>query len=352
MRLDGLNKLWDAESSKRSILGHMTFENGVLTLGAGTRLAKVGAALDEARFAALLAAAHGRPITASALRHVQLALEKKQDGDVTLALIHLALSGVAKLRDPKEDAHRMFLADALMRQGVQPLVIVKGLGFDAPLPDGALGKYNRDQPRVPAGNPDGGQSTSEDWSGAVSGSPSPRPRDIPVADASAKPGHEVRTDGAAETAIQVATLPAVSPSGAADNPIDEAADQSGFHNAVRDTFADDLASAGNTVIKEVPLTLQSDPPVTAVIDIIFRTPEGEVYAIDVKTGDNSQFTPNQQIVYPHVEIGGLVASDDPRISVLAFTQHVPLPPIPIVVLYTHGPGKPMLTYPMGQFMQK
>jgi hypothetical protein len=48
------------------------------------------------------------------LRHIQRALEKKRDGKVTLALVHLAVSGVAKLRDPKEDARRLFLADALM----------------------------------------------------------------------------------------------------------------------------------------------------------------------------------------------------------------------------------------------
>ena len=52
----------------------MIFEDGFLVLGAGTRLAKVGAALDEARFIALLAAAHGRPVSASSLHYMNFIL--------------------------------------------------------------------------------------------------------------------------------------------------------------------------------------------------------------------------------------------------------------------------------------
>ena len=121
---------------------------------------------------------------------------------------------------------------------------------------------------------------------------------------------------------------------------------------MRDQFAEDLSNAGNTVLKEVPLTFQSDPPVTAVVDIMLRTPVGDVYAIEVKTGEDPQFTPAQQIVYPHVEIGNMVASDDARIPSLAFTRNVVLPAIPVIVLYTQGLGSPMLTYPLWQYMRK
>ena len=49
IQLDELKRRWDAEASKLPILDVMTFEDGFLTLGAGTRLAKIGAALDEPR---------------------------------------------------------------------------------------------------------------------------------------------------------------------------------------------------------------------------------------------------------------------------------------------------------------
>lgn len=83
----------------------------------------------------MLTAAHGRPIASSSLRHVQRGLEKKRDGELVLALIHLALSGVSKPRDPKEGARRLLIADALMRQVVDPAVVAKGM---LSLADGAL----------------------------------------------------------------------------------------------------------------------------------------------------------------------------------------------------------------------
>jgi hypothetical protein len=48
----------------------MTFVDGFLVLGAGTRLAQPCAALDEARVVPLFAAAHGRPISPSAVGFV------------------------------------------------------------------------------------------------------------------------------------------------------------------------------------------------------------------------------------------------------------------------------------------
>ena len=190
-----LNKLWDVASAQAIAL-EMSFEGDFLVLGAQTRLAEVGAAPDESRLVALLAAAHGRPIASSPLNHIQRALEKKQDGDLVLALIHLALSGLSKLRDPKEDARRLFMADALMAEGVQPLVIVKGLGLGQASFDEALDKYSADQPRVSAGNPDGGQWTSGDWPATTNSPPPQRPADAQVADAPAARDHVVLSDPA------------------------------------------------------------------------------------------------------------------------------------------------------------
>ena len=104
------------------------------------------------RLGALLAAAHGRPAPASSLRHVRRAVETWRDGDKPLALTHLALSGMAKLAHPKEDARRLFIADALIEASVAPSDIIEGLGLGPTPPPEALGKYNPDQLRVPAGN--------------------------------------------------------------------------------------------------------------------------------------------------------------------------------------------------------
>jgi hypothetical protein len=202
MHVEELNTRWEAAAPRR-IAAEMTFDGEFLILGAQTCLAKVGADLDEARLAALLSAAHGRPIAALSPRRIQRALEKKRDGDPILALVHLALSGAAKLRHPREDAYRLFLADALITEGVDPSLIIKGLGLDLPFDEG-LRKYSPDQPRVPAGNPDGGQWTSADWEGS-SGSLPRRTSGVQVADASATRGHETTTDAGPATAASAPT---------------------------------------------------------------------------------------------------------------------------------------------------
>jgi hypothetical protein len=77
MRLDELSKSWEAAAA-HPITPEMSFDGDFLVLGAQTRLAKVGAALDEARLAALLIAAHGRPIAASSLRHFNAAWRRSE----------------------------------------------------------------------------------------------------------------------------------------------------------------------------------------------------------------------------------------------------------------------------------
>ena len=336
MGVDELNKRWETAAAC-PILPEMSFDGEFLILGAQTRLTKAdkvapnsaAQASETGRLTALLAAAHGRPIEASPLRHIQRAVEKKRAGDMALALVHLALSGLAKLREPKEDARRLFMADVLMSDGVDPLVILKGLGLDARSSDEALEKYSPDQPRVPAGNPDGGQWTSGNWEDASSGSRPSRTSGVQVADASATRGHEVRTDAASIT---------------------DAAYRGTYHDFLRDEFADVLRKAGNTVLTEVPLVLPGDPPITAKVDILFRTIDGLIYGIEVKTGDDPSFTPQQRIVYPHVEAGGIVVSPDPSLPTLGLTPGVPFDRIEIVVMKTAGPGAPIQFVPISKYM--
>ena len=323
MRLDELSKSWPAAAAQR-LTHEMSFDGEFLVLGAQTRLAKVGAAPDEAQLTALLTATHGRPIAASSLRHVQRGLEKKRDGELVLALIHLALSGVAKLREPKEDARRLFIADALMRQGVDPVVVVKGM---LALAHGDLDKYNPDQPRVPAGNPDGGQWTAGDSAGAATSPRPQRPGGIQVADASSTRGIQV-ADASTSHAPEVM-------SGATP-----AAYPGDFHDQILDEQIDAYRKAGADCVSEVRLQLGS---VTARLDILCRAAAGVVLGVEIKTGEDPDFTLEQRIVYPHT-LAGAISSPDQKIQSLGVAPGEPLPPFPIFILRADGPGRPYRFY--------
>ncbi len=121
-------------------------------------------AAEGERAVALVSIALGRPLDASAATHVRRALAKAREGDAPLALTHLALAGVGRLDDPREDARRLFIADGLMKAGMAPRTIVAALGAPA---SGVLDcAFDPDQPRVPAGNGrPSGQWTSGNQSG-------------------------------------------------------------------------------------------------------------------------------------------------------------------------------------------
>jgi hypothetical protein len=178
--------------------------------------------------------------------------------------MHLALSGLAKLKNPKADARRLFMADALIRSDVEPAAVIKALGL-GPVPDG-LGEYNPDQPRVPAGNPDGGQWTRDGSAGAAADAKTKKPAGVQEADLSGTRGREVRTDATSQTDKP---------------PIVDATYRGKYHDFLRDQFAETLTNAGNTVLKEVPITLPGDQPITAKIDILVRTQLGYVFGIEV-----------------------------------------------------------------------
>ena len=263
-------------------------------------------------------------------------METWRDGEKPLAPTHLALIGLAEARAAEGGRTALVSRRRDDGGGRHTLGIVEGLGLGPAFPPEALEKYNPDQPRVPAGNTDGGQ-WSGDYSGAPTGSTTEQPPGIQVAHASDRRGHEVRTDATS----------------AGNNlPIVDAAYQGEYHDFLRDQYADILRAAGNTVVKEVPLTIASDPPITAEIDILFRTVDGVVYGIEVKTGNDPSFTMPQQIVYPHVEAGGIVVSSDPRITALGLTPGIQLNSIHLVVMRTAGPGASIYFFPILRYMRK
>jgi len=135
----------------------MAFGPDGLTLGAGTVLATTEAdgraiALDEAaeaRLQALLAAAYVRPITPQTLRFIRRGAASWRDGDKAMAAMHLAMTGLPSLPQPKAAARRLFMADQLMKAGATPEVIFRALDLEPPIQKAALsiGGYNLLEPR-------------------------------------------------------------------------------------------------------------------------------------------------------------------------------------------------------------
>lgn len=119
-----------------------------------------------------------------------------------------------------------------------------------------------------------------------------------------------------------------------------------FHDVVRNYFVDGLRKAGHTVETEIGLVLPTVPPVAARIDILARDPNGVLYGLEIKTGNDPTFTPGQRVVYPHAIGGAGVTSFDPRIRSLGLTPGRPLPAFAIRVAYTRGPGERIEIIPL------
>jgi hypothetical protein len=185
---------------------------------------------------------------------------------------------------PKEGARRLFMADALIEAGVDLLVILKGLCFEAGFLDEALEKYNPNQPRVPAGNPDGGQWTNGGWVAEIRDGRRSRPG-LQIADASATRGRQMVSDA---------------------TPVAYPGD---FHDQIEHEQIDAYRKPGAQCVSEVRLQFGD---VIALLDILCRTAGGIVLGVEIKTGDNPDFTPEQQVVYPHTLTGGLISRPDPQ----------------------------------------
>ena len=164
-------------------------------------------------------------------------------------------------------------------------------------------RYSPDQPRMPAGQSDGGQWTSGSGDG-----------------------------GGASTDI--------------NNLLQDVAYQGDFHDVVRDYVVKALRSAGNAVETEVSLLLPGPPPIEARTDILARGPLGTIYGVEVKTGENPTFTPNQQIVYPHAIGGAGVVSYDAKILNLGLVPGRSLPAFPINAVYARKGGDPLKVIPL------
>lgn len=125
------------------------------------RLAVDGA---EEQILALLALAYGKAVRPAILGYIRRASTEWRRNEHCLAQIHLARGGLPRLGDEEEAAFRMFLGERLLAEGVPPRKLIEACGIDPAQLDFAKAGYDPDEPRVPAGNPYGGEWTTADVS--------------------------------------------------------------------------------------------------------------------------------------------------------------------------------------------
>jgi hypothetical protein len=162
--ISDLEKSWGSETARTPFYPFITWTRDGPLLGAATLLARHGRSEDD-RLLALLSVAHARDVPAAALKHLVWAEREFHRGNLVKSAMHVALTGLPALVG-REAARRLHMAAGILDHGfLTSLGLMKACGFDCSALD-ALVKYSDDQPRVPKGNPDGGQ-----WTGDGTGAP-------------------------------------------------------------------------------------------------------------------------------------------------------------------------------------
>jgi len=165
----------------------MAFADQGLVLGAGTVLApsrgertvrSVRVEASDRRVLALLSAAYGQRMRPEVIGHLTRAAELWSDGRDGLAAMHLACTGLGRLPDPEAAGRRLFVAECLMEAGAAPDLVLKALGFADPNSADRLLRYDRNEPRVPAGSGDPSGQWTEGGGTAGEGA---RPREAHAA---------------------------------------------------------------------------------------------------------------------------------------------------------------------------
>jgi hypothetical protein len=156
---ESLWRAWSVQKRAVPIIPALHFSPDGLALGAGTillpavgprRLANLQG--KEARLLALLSATYGKAISPSVFGNIERAAKSWREGDDTLAAIHLAHAALPRPDDPDEAARRLFIADAFIKAGTNPLTILRALDLDPAYGETVAKYYNELEPRVPAGN--------------------------------------------------------------------------------------------------------------------------------------------------------------------------------------------------------
>jgi hypothetical protein len=153
-----LKKRWDDHVSFRHYHPGIVIKDAGLVLGADTILVRMGemssgakalaVEADRERLLALLGVSYGHRVPRDIVKNIEKASEQWERGDKVLAQIHLAFSGLPKL-ESTHDVYRLYLAEALLDDGLPPRKMLCELGLDRTLRQ--IAKYDPNQPRAPAG---------------------------------------------------------------------------------------------------------------------------------------------------------------------------------------------------------
>ena len=148
MRLDDLEARFAARRAQGLRRNLEITDEGFL-LGAGTLLAGLALDGEEARILTVLSAAFVCAVSPQILDVLGKAISLWKGGEKFRAQLHLTYARLPPLTE--EQAFALCAADELLKEGMTPRALMKGLGLDPAALDG-LQKYNPDQPRVPAGS--------------------------------------------------------------------------------------------------------------------------------------------------------------------------------------------------------
>lgn len=175
---DQLQERWEARVLAASIEPAPAFTEAGLIFGAGTVLAKritdcrgrpvIAIDGNEERILALLAVAYGRAVKSGVIDHIRRADAQYACGEIGLALVHLARARLPRLADPEGAAHRLFIGEALLEDGLAPRDLLKICDIDPTILDGIKKDFDPAEPRIPAGNRiESGEWTNDYGSGVT-----------------------------------------------------------------------------------------------------------------------------------------------------------------------------------------
>lgn len=115
-----------------------------------------------------------------------------------------------------------------------------------------------------------------------------------------------------------------------------------YHDELVRKLAEGMRAEGSTVLTEVKMCIGS---VCARIDILARSPLGDLVALEVKTGLRPNFTPQQLAVYPHLRKGYILTAPDGKVRELGLVPGLTLPPIEGALLYQRDVTSPPFVAP-------
>lgn len=123
---------------------------------------------------------------------------------------------------------------------------------------------------------------------------------------------------------QIAFHPPELPDRAAPNYLQDVA-EGPMHKREKARIVDTLRAYGNTVETEVTLVGLNGVP--ARVDVMGKSPEGHLFAIEIKTSAYKSFSPHQWMVYPLLDQDWHVFSTSPKIRSFGFAPGQLLPGI-------------------------